>query len=548
VAPAVLRLSFVVPLALGIYDMPSLFPRTQWQYQPELSEAVQDKISQLSALDKLLTKIESEFEELFAARLRLEIETTPYRLPSSPQNEEDLSTSLIQESPIECCPDDVLLLIFHECLNPRHDEIGQLLQVCKRWNHVVMNTPTMWARIQVTEVDHFFEDESRVRLTVSYVSACLERSCNLLLDVELNLMDIPSCSGYIESQARDFLRSIVDEVDHEEVDSVVYNIEWTFQSSEYETMLQQAFDGIFGRENLNLKRWKTLSLTFPHAEEIAMDVWRKFKTPCPSLKIMKLQNVDFLEDEVDGLVTSSELQALASVTHLDIKQKHSWVPLEIFTASQSLLEVLETTFISHDLPTLALHVHLHTLVLVGSQFYFAASSDSPPATLLHFSLHLPRLKNLTIGGNYEPLKTVELDFPILENLTIRTNQSIYPLPKLSPACVRWQVYAPWEEGRADRSRAMYAITTLITVLTHATCLIVPDFAIPFALILLLDNFVDGQPSLKIAPHLTQIVEELESGDFNHFNREEIKGKIMSLELRMSAARGDAESHFLDYKD
>jgi hypothetical protein len=526
--------------------MPVLFPpRTQWQYQPELSEAVQDKISQLSALDKLLTKIESEFEELFTVRLQLEIETMPYRLPPPRQTEGEPSTSLIRESPIERCPDDILLLIFHECLNPRHDKIGHLLRVCKRWNHMVMNTPTMWARIQVTEVDQFFEDESSVRSTVSYVSACLERSCNLLLDIELNLMDIPSCSGYIESQARDFLRSIVDEEDHEEVDDVVDNIEWTFRSSEYETMLQQAFDGIFGQENLNLKRWKTLSLTFPDAEEIAMDVWRKFKTPCPNLKIMKLQNVDFLEDEVEDMVIG-ELQALASVTYLDIKQKHSWVPLKVFTASQSLLEVLETTFyeICHDLPTLALHVHLHTLVLVGAQFYFAGSSESPSASHRP-SLHLPRLKDLTIDGNYEPLKTVDLDFPILENLIIRTNQSIYALPKVSPACVRWQVHSPWEEGWADRARAMHAITTLITVLTRATCLIVPRFAVPFALVLLLDNCVEEQPSFKLAPHLMQIVEELEDGEFNHFNREEIKGKIMSLESRM-LGRGGSLS--LDYKE
>jgi len=262
---------------------------------------------------------------------------------------------------------------------------------------------------------------------------------------------------------------------------------------------------------------------------------------------MKLQNVDFLEDEVDDLVTS-DLQALSSVTYLDIKQNHSWVPLKVFTASQSLLEVLETTFyeISHDLPTLALYVHLHTLVLVGAQFYFAGSSGPTPATLHHSSLHLPRLKNLTIDGNYEPLKTVELDFPLLENLTIRSNQSIYPLPKLSPACVRWQVNPPWEDGWADRSRTMHAITTLMTVLTHARCLIVPDFAITFALVLLLDNCVDTVPSFKLAPNLTQIVEELESGEFNHFDREDIKGKIKSLQLMMSG--GDTESHSLDFKD
>ncbi|KAH9475184.1 hypothetical protein JR316_0012295 [Psilocybe cubensis] len=105
---------------------------------------------------KRLEEIQAEIErhERTLAALREEANTVTKSM-------EDYNTII---SPVRRVPEDVLLAIFHECL-PAHrnpvmssSEAPMLLtHVCSTWRSLVLDSPTLWARIHIT-----FSDEDRL--------------------------------------------------------------------------------------------------------------------------------------------------------------------------------------------------------------------------------------------------------------------------------------------------------------------------------------------------------------------------------------------------
>jgi hypothetical protein len=190
-------------------------PQISWSALPD---DIKEKIRLFRKQEKLKSHLAAQLEEAQRAHAQLERELAPYSDYLMLEEQKitrnvDRIVHSTQGGPIFHCPEEVLLEIFQYYLIDYHPNIRILLRVCKDWNRIVMHRPTLWIRIQTPDkLEHGqdFDD-----LVTPYVRACLKRSQNLPLDIELNLERLPSFAKYAISYLYESLADIVDKKDHD---------------------------------------------------------------------------------------------------------------------------------------------------------------------------------------------------------------------------------------------------------------------------------------------------------------------------------------------
>lgn len=172
------------------------------RYRNDIPEAVAQKIHLLQEQGQQIKALEAQLNALRQGHATLEMELVPYlvTVSSAPlQTDPYLPNATFWESlPINSCPDEVLAIIFGLCIAEDHSRIATLLQVCRRWHYLIMNSPILWACLQINQTNYrSFIDPSNDKFD-SYKRACMSRNKGQPIAVNLNFSLLPEPERFIE--------------------------------------------------------------------------------------------------------------------------------------------------------------------------------------------------------------------------------------------------------------------------------------------------------------------------------------------------------------
>lgn len=455
-------------------------PSSQPIYRQDVPHSIQEKIRLLALFETQIGILETQLKSIKEECALLEAIVEPYRI----REPEGASLTTIRDAtyerksvkcPISRCPNEVLYLIFREYLIPRHRNIGKLLFVCKRWNAVVLSSPGLWARIHVPFALNFFQDPQQGS-EISFISACILRSHNLLLDVELKLWDLPHHSGYIANRLENYAMEVVMLGDDDE-DSITDQIgctNWNYYAWNYEDTLKKFMESIFGINGIHITRWAALNIDMPWEVEAAKRIWRSISVSLPNLKKLIISGLN-KEIYQSSTFNTLKLPALESIT-ITSTTISGPIPLTLFQVPTNSLTYLSLGIDKklQNIGGISLLTSLQTLELLGTATIYG-NDDTwlPPAhsTWPVYTIHLPQLIELTLGGPYEGLKAVRFDLPLLDKLTIRSCDTFEELPTLSPQQVHWYIKGN-SESAWDRIKILVALHRIAAL--PSTSLIIPE--------------------------------------------------------------------------
>jgi hypothetical protein len=114
------------------------------------------------------------------------------------QLELDVARSRSVFAPIWRVPTEILLAIFKETVRSRPMKVKNLLLVCRHWNTIVMNGPSLWTNAQLFFGGIFLS--KTCKSLYKYAKACFQRSQGLLIQVTLDFKRFPDRLSYIEKR------------------------------------------------------------------------------------------------------------------------------------------------------------------------------------------------------------------------------------------------------------------------------------------------------------------------------------------------------------
>jgi hypothetical protein len=92
-----------------------------------------------------------------------------------------------------------------------------------------------------------------------------------------------------------------------------------------------------------------------------------------------------------------------------------------------------------NLHLLSSFLSLRSLKLQGHKIGNSSFTLPDPSKWPIHSIRLLKLTELTLIGEYQPLKAIEFDLPALDRLTISCTECMYHFPKLSPQRIQWRI-------------------------------------------------------------------------------------------------------------
>jgi hypothetical protein len=346
------------------------------------------------------------------------------------------------------CTVEILVEIFRMYLTPRHQHIGTLLLVCKKWYELIMKTPSLWNCI-----DLYFDGPPEVDeplCLVPYVEACKQRSENLKLDINLDLKMIGNAKAYHIS----VLESVLDECSDCLLDTLTEIIDDQDPSrhscSVFNQRMKEMVDTmrvLVGDDSKDMARWSSFHIALPEGaiNWVIPSICSLFDGPTDSLLNVTIEglggwvsqtswNPDLHEfpgpkdwPKVERLIVKmgcinsipvewppikhlsivvdrlSDLSGVSKLTSLES------LALTISSSNSSGLKSFRKAQVKHHFPS------LHTLKMVGWLFddWFDA-----------FKLNVPSLKNFSMELSAPSSKGFNMQFPNVSprNITFRTHE------------------------------------------------------------------------------------------------------------------------------
>jgi hypothetical protein len=315
------------------------------------------------------------------------------------------------------CPIEILVEIFQMYLTTSHHHIRRLLLVCKKWYKLVMNTPSLWNRINVRFPD---PSDGRSLRFIPYVQACKQRSEDLKLEVTLNFEAI--------GDAEDYHNDVIWSHIHGECADCLFeglNPHYSHQSecTIYEQRKEEVINtvrALVGEDSKDMARWSSFDLTLPYMnggiKEIAPALFL-LDGSTNSLHNLSIHNLgdwfdlssdDEMFGQFPGLTDCSRVERLklrrtnidsipvqySSIKHLDIFINHERDLLSI-----SNLDSLET---------------LEMIVLGPSD----SEVDLPRQNNVRLSF--PCLRSMEITGDFDNdwFEALNFDTPLMRNFSL----------------------------------------------------------------------------------------------------------------------------------
>ncbi|KAG8799519.1 hypothetical protein FRC16_004941, partial [Serendipita sp. 398] len=193
----------------------------------------------------------------------------------------------LTSSPVSRCPDIVLSFIFESLAEEGTHKIVPLLMVNKRFHRLVMSNRLLWRNISI-EINECLDEVNS--LTASYVHACLERSANVSLDVNLNCSAMWDQGFFLKSYAKKVVRNLLTEYgayhhfdilfskyieDDIDIDSDDDDDELTFYNQKMKEALV-IINSLRGRDGTQTRRWRSAILDFSNLDRVFREMWFLF--------------------------------------------------------------------------------------------------------------------------------------------------------------------------------------------------------------------------------------------------------------------------------
>jgi hypothetical protein len=479
-------------------------------YQQNVPESVLHQIQLLHAQQKRIVELEVELRRLRENRTQLERDLEPYRIGApfadiTPVQRIPMEPVQVESARIHRCPDEILCMIFENCvlLPFHHLYIRRLVLVCRRWYTLVTNTVKLWARIEISSPCDLLDIGSE-KSQFSYIVACLRRSKNLQITVDLDLEDL-ICANYIAQELSGHAKNIVDEVHHNSIVRSIDSVEWyDFTSAKFEAKVERFFEWLAGVDGEHIRRWGTLTLRLPNWPE-ALGYWNRLAGGFKGIQEVTIHQYPLFPPD-NPVIPDFTTVKYFKLTSVEEVEKLS---ITNFGLSPSTLEHLHIEVISTSiaLRELSQFQQLQTLELVCIR-----SSSYQRRFCEGVDISLPRLMRLTLSGAYHILAHLSLDFPFLDLLTVHVQGYDGPLPAIAPRHIRWSTESGnnwWlqqhtKDPQIERKQLAREFILLSDVLE---CITIED---PEK-----DRVVEVVSQCKLegkAPSLTQIVVEHKNGN------------------------------------
>jgi hypothetical protein len=399
------------------------------RYKQDVPDEILKKIDLFYTQEQLIFTLESQLNDLKAQHHSLEQELQPYRMDVHSTNHATAHTIPEQTSAVHGLPDEILSQIFDIYTDDRSEtrrcKLRRLLLVCRRWHDLVMNSPLLWAHVEIEKYcEPFGFGGSPV---TTYVKACISRSQNIPLDMDLELQ-ICGLSSYVRAGLFDRAKSIVDEEFHQKIRHQIYKESWDHGSSRFLLQFGRFLEYLFGDDGQHLRRCRRLAIRFPLDEEIARTIWARMKSNMSNLTSLTLFDIPTRWSINDTLAQVD----LPRIKYLDVKGRLAY-PINLFSISSNKLEHFSTMV---DEST----AHLEHLSSFQSLLTLRLNCWRPPIQMYNspaFSVHLPHLRELSIKGHFIHLRSINFYLPALKVLRVFLADERQRLPALSPESIEW---------------------------------------------------------------------------------------------------------------
>lgn len=413
---------------------PLQFPRSKYLFsqpitdmQSEQPKLLEDVISLHHSLQNINEKIERLEAELSKARQERE------RL------ENDIAKHRASATPIDRVPSEILTLIFEKYVKHQPTNVRRLLQVCRLWYRLAIDTPSLWTYIHIRAN---LSDPMSYTSNLRYVQVCCKRSKSALLHIDMDFRCFPTHYEYVDNRLYPILWELTEGTQH-----------WSdaipgFKSLAYERIVTK-YVRMVNLIASHMKRWQTLRIVFGYDSEVGeifQAVWPLLRGRTPKLTELAVKGVSLsrLQDkpEYATVFSKSPLNNLTITDHRIFASIASYNPaLETLVCDLESLESFKYIYAFKGLRRL-------TLIYEADNYHFNVDDFHPS------KLYLPSLQYLSLQGSV-PGKIIEcLEAPALQNLHIRREpyDDLEGLPSVLPIHIAWEV-EPWSSSNTTSSTA-----------------------------------------------------------------------------------------------
>ncbi|KAG8825375.1 hypothetical protein FRC17_008701 [Serendipita sp. 399] len=354
-------------------------------------------------------------------------------------------------SPISRCPDIILDYIFEYVVEEGSHNVRPLLHVNKRFHQLAMSNPRLWRKIFI-KLDKIFQDVNS--LTSSYISICLQRSGEALLDVVLDVTGVGSALDLMGQYAiRAIQLSTMDEEDRRDVMEYVANSHCygNVDFPLYERKMERLLDAIRSFAGPEVQRWRSLFVSCPDSEIVRDRIVAALSIDTSNLQSLQLEGFNTVDLERIGPIQSK-------ITHL-VLPSTEYVEIFRLPLKFAHLTKLDFRFVGnelntvHTLKTLSRCISLRELGII-----YYTGWESPGYQLIR--LHLPRLTSFHLAGDLPQLiDRVEFDLPQLEfwNFGCAPTEN---LPVIDAMHVKWDLLEDYYEFYNEMECLVRLLATL----------------------------------------------------------------------------------------
>jgi F-box-like len=264
------------------------------RYSEDVQDIVKQQMDTLHKQAMEIAVVETRLAALRQEYNRLREELSPYLHTTIQMDSAKAThpfTNVTIGAPIHCCPQDILYVIFAFYLARDHQQIRTLLLVCKDWNYFVMNSPKLWTRLHIMDAYDLFDLKTR-RSKESYILACMERSCDLKLDVRLDLQNFPDQFFLAREEIIACALDVLPKAQHQQFRELFDDGPLYFTAKHYTTQMERALERLVGPQGKHLERWGMLNLILPatSCDNIRERIWRSLVNVTPSLAAFEIRN------------------------------------------------------------------------------------------------------------------------------------------------------------------------------------------------------------------------------------------------------------------
>ncbi|KAG8819705.1 hypothetical protein FRC17_010362 [Serendipita sp. 399] len=320
------------------------------------------------------------------------------------------SLMLSHKRTISSLPNEMMLEIFQLLVSDGSHRLRPVLLVNKRTHALVTSAPSLWCKISI-KFDRALQECND--LSVRYIETCIKNSRKFLLDVDLDMDDIPSpseCTASILAVVKKEVPRFSDVI--ERAIYLAKEIGDEDHSGAFFTRRLANFNAlrraIAGKEGVHMRRWR--SFKFSSSQYLVFegefdpgDMIRPFfEYSMPNLEIFALK-IPFFGNHMDPHATAPDL---SSVRHLMLYDEYEFTWASF---SRHLLMTAAVYLCDYDPGCLDIFSGCEVLEELTIDCLDFSCTEGIPE--IPEDVVLPSLRKLTLGGDVDTWKHVTFCTP-----------------------------------------------------------------------------------------------------------------------------------------